>query len=59
MFCLFIELIAKIVPEVWLCLPFSSKMTFLYHFAPNVLQFLPFSPNSLTWFTFSVNSREI
>ncbi|MFS7978681.1 hypothetical protein Hanom_Chr10g00918331 [Helianthus anomalus] len=40
---LIIELIAKIVPELWARLPFSSKMTFLYHFAPHVCHFLSFS----------------
>ncbi|MFS8018403.1 hypothetical protein Hanom_Chr15g01391651 [Helianthus anomalus] len=39
----YIDLIAKIVPEVWTDLPFSSKMTLLYQIAPNVYNFLPFS----------------
>ncbi|MFS7948890.1 hypothetical protein Hanom_Chr06g00565131 [Helianthus anomalus] len=42
------ELIAKIVPEVWARLPFSSKMTLLYHFDPYVWHFLPFSSKCLT-----------
>ncbi|MFS8005807.1 hypothetical protein Hanom_Chr13g01241671 [Helianthus anomalus] len=44
----YFELIAKIVPEVWTHLSFSSKMTLLYHFAPNVCNFLPFSSKPLT-----------
>ncbi|MFS8005809.1 hypothetical protein Hanom_Chr13g01241691 [Helianthus anomalus] len=40
-----IELIAKIVPEVWAHLPFSSKMTLLYHFDPLFVTFCHFHPN--------------
>ncbi|KAJ0835448.1 hypothetical protein HanRHA438_Chr16g0755321 [Helianthus annuus] len=42
------ELIVKIVPEVWACLRFSSKITFLYHIALYVCNFLPFSSKCLT-----------
>ncbi|MFS7964087.1 hypothetical protein Hanom_Chr08g00746071 [Helianthus anomalus] len=45
---LYLELIAKIVPEVWASLSFSSKMTFLYQIAPSVCNFLPFSSKPLT-----------
>ncbi|MFS7890228.1 hypothetical protein Hanom_Chr00s000008g01616301 [Helianthus anomalus] len=44
----FLELIAKIAPEIWAHLPFSSKMTLLYHFTPHVCNFLPFSSKPLT-----------
>ncbi|MFS7902670.1 hypothetical protein Hanom_Chr01g00013911 [Helianthus anomalus] len=42
-----LELIAKIDPEVWADLPFSSKMTLFYQIAPNVCKFLPFSSKPL------------
>ncbi|MFS7930299.1 hypothetical protein Hanom_Chr04g00342601 [Helianthus anomalus] len=42
------ELIAKIVPEVWACLPFSSKKNFLYQIALHVCNFLSFSSKCLT-----------
>ncbi|MFS7990310.1 hypothetical protein Hanom_Chr11g01057301 [Helianthus anomalus] len=48
------ELIAKIVPEVSACLPFSSKMTLLYHFSPHVCNFLPFSSKCLTKLLYTV-----
>ncbi|MFS7987558.1 hypothetical protein Hanom_Chr11g01024371 [Helianthus anomalus] len=45
-----IELIAKIAPEVWGGLLFSSKMTLLYQFALNFCNFLLFSSNHLVYF---------
>ncbi|MFS7932468.1 hypothetical protein Hanom_Chr04g00368241 [Helianthus anomalus] len=49
-----LELIAKIVPEVWARLSFSSKITLLYHFAPHVCNFLPFLSKCLTKLLYTV-----
>ncbi|MFS7971889.1 hypothetical protein Hanom_Chr09g00838141 [Helianthus anomalus] len=48
------ELIAKIAPEVWTHLSFSSKMKVLYHFAPNVCNFLSFSSKYLTKLIYTI-----
>ncbi|MFS7956486.1 hypothetical protein Hanom_Chr07g00655191 [Helianthus anomalus] len=46
--CINKELIVKSVPEVWACLSFSSKITFLYQIALHVCNFLSFSSKCLT-----------